>query len=97
MQDIFLEHCASNKIIDEAMSEARKLSADAWEIISEANLKMTKAGQLIISECNRASTKIQKERLFQSRESARLRQRMENTINKHHCEQESTMNLLMAK
>ena len=79
------------------MSEARKLSANAWEMMSEANLKMTKADELIISERNRVSTKIQEERLFQSRESARLRQRMENTINKHHCEQESTIHLLMAK
>jgi hypothetical protein len=97
MQDIFQERRASNKIIDEAMSEARKLSADAWEMMSEANLKMTKADQLIISEHNHASTKIQEERLFQSRESARLRQRLGNTIHKHHREQESTMNLLMAK
>ncbi len=32
------------------MSKAYKLSADAWEMMSEANLKMTKADELIISE-----------------------------------------------
>ncbi len=97
MQDIFRERRASNKIIEEAMSKARKLSADAWEMMNEANLKMTKADELVISERNCASTKIQEERLFQSRESARLRQRLGNTIHKHRREQESTIHLLMAK
>jgi hypothetical protein len=98
MQDIFWECHASSKIIEEAMSEARKLSANAWEMMSEANLKMTKADELIISGRNCASTKIQKERLFQSKESARLlQQRLGNTINKHRHEQESTIHLLMAK
>ncbi len=50
MQDILRECRTSNKIIDEAMSKAYKLSADAWEMMSEANLKMTKADELIISE-----------------------------------------------
>jgi hypothetical protein len=97
MQDIFQERHATNKIIDKAMSEAHKLSADAWEMMSEANLKMTKADELIILERNCASTKIQEERLFQSRESDRLWQRLGNTLHKHHREQESTINLLMAK
>jgi hypothetical protein len=97
MQDIFRERRTFNKIIEEAMSEAHKLSADAWEMMSEANLKMTKADELIISERNRVSTKIQEERLFQSRESARLWQRLGNTIHKHRREQESTIHLLMAK
>ncbi len=58
MQDILREHRWSNKIIDKAMSNARKLSTKALEMMREANLQVIKDDERIISEHNRASTKI---------------------------------------
>ena len=58
MQDILREHCVSNKIIDEAMTNARKLSIEALEMMREANLQVIKVDEHIISERNRASAKI---------------------------------------
>jgi hypothetical protein len=58
MQDIIRERRASNKIIDEAMSDARKLSTEALELMREANQQMIKADERVISERNRASAQI---------------------------------------
>jgi hypothetical protein len=45
MQDILRERRCSNKIIDESMSEARKLSREAVEVINAANAEMNEADQ----------------------------------------------------
>jgi NhaP-type Na+/H+ and K+/H+ antiporter len=97
MQDILRERRASNKIIDEAMSDARKLSAEALEMMREANQQMIKADEHIISERIRASAQIREERLFHSRESARLRRKSVATIDKLHREQEASMKLSTEK
>ena len=97
MQDLLQEHRASNKIIDEAMSEARKLSSEALEMMRETNLQMIKVDERIISKHNRMSAKIREERLFQSRESDRLRRKLGDTIQKLHREQEASIKLTTAK
>ena len=97
MQDLLQEHRASNKIIDEAMSEARKLSSEALEMMRETNLLMIKVDERIISKHNRMSAKIREERLFQSRESDRLRRKLGDTIQKLHSEQEASIKLSTAK
>ena len=96
MQDILQERRVSNKIIDEAMSDARKLSTEALEMMREANLQVIKDNERIISERNRASAKIQEERLFQARESDRLKRQFGVTINKLHRGQEASIKLLTA-
>ena len=63
MQDILRECRASNKFIDEAMSDARKLSAEALEMMREANQQMIKADEHIISERICASTQIREEKV----------------------------------
>jgi hypothetical protein len=83
LQDILRECHASNKIIDEAMSEARKLSREAVEMINEENAKINDADEPIIAECAHASTKISEERVFQSSQSARLHQKLEDSLDKH--------------
>ena len=97
MQDILREHRASNKIINEAMSDARKLSTEALEMMREANQQMIKADEHIISKRIRASAQIREERLFHSRESDRLRRKSVDTIDKLHCEQEASMKLSAEK
>jgi len=87
MQDILRERHTSNKLVDEAMSEARKLSSEALEMIRDANLKTLEANNQIISERSKSSAKIQEEQLFHSRESATLRRKLVNTIDKLNCEQ----------
>ena len=96
MQDILQERRTSNKIIDKAMSDARKLSTDALEMTREANVQMIKADERIISERNRMSAKIQEERLFQARQSDRLRTQLRDSIDKLNREQEASMKLATA-
>ena len=45
MVDIHQEKRASNRMIDEAMSVARKLSREAMEIINNATVKINEAEQ----------------------------------------------------
>jgi hypothetical protein len=97
MQDILRERCASNKIIDKAMSDARKISTEALEMMREANLQVIKDDEHIISKRSRASANIQEERLFQARESDRLRRKCGDTIDKLHREQEASIKLSTAK
>ena len=74
MKDILQERRASNKIIDESMSEAHKLYREAVEMINNAVARMNEADQQVIAECARASAKISKERVFQSSQAIRLHQ-----------------------
>jgi hypothetical protein len=97
LQDILQECRASNKIIDEAMSEACKLSREAVEMINEANAKINDANKRITAERTHASTKICEERVFQSSQSARLDQKLEDSLNKHQREHESSMKILVDK
>ncbi len=79
------------------MSKAHKLSTEALETMREANLQVIKVNEGIISERNRTSAQIQEERLFQSRESDRLRRKLGGTTQKLHHEQEASIKLLAAK
>jgi len=97
MQDVLRERRTSNKLIDEAMSKARKLSSKALEMTRDYYLKMMEVNNQIISTRSRASTEIREERLFQSRESASLRKKLGDTIDKLNREQEASMKILTAK
>ena len=66
-------------------------------MMREANQQMIKADEHIISERIRASAQIREERLFHSRESARLRRKSVATIDKLHREQEASMKLSTEK
>ena len=58
MQDVLRERRTSNKLIDEAMSKARKLSSEALEMTRDYYLKMMEVNNQIISTRSRASTEI---------------------------------------
>jgi hypothetical protein len=79
------------------MSDARKISTEALEMMREANLQVIKDDEHIISKRSRASANIQEERLFQARESDRLRRKCGDTIDKLHREQEASIKLSTAK
>ena len=68
MLDIRRERQASNFIIDDAMVEARWLSADALEMMAKAN-------DTIITEREKTAASLHEERAHHSRESERLRQK----------------------
>jgi len=97
MQDVLRERRASNKLIDDAMFEARKLSTKALEMMREASLKMAEVDHRIISVRNCATSQIREERLFQSRESARLQKKLCDTIDKLHREQDASMKVSTVK
>jgi hypothetical protein len=82
--DILRERRASNKIIDEAMVEARRLSAEALEMMSKANDMCDEAEAKIIAERNRASARLREERAHHSRESVQCRQKQVAAIDKLH-------------
>ncbi len=79
------------------MSEARKLSSEALEMMRDANLKTMEADNQVISKRNNASAMIQEERSFHSKESATLRRKMVDTIDKLNREQEASVKKLTAK
>ena len=76
MVDILREKRKNNKIIDGIMIDVRQLSSEALETMSQANEKSTKAEEHTINERKCASAQLQEERAHNSRESARLRQKL---------------------
>ena len=58
MQDIYHKRKVSNKIIDEAMSDARKLMAEALVMMREVEIKCSKINAHITAEQNLATTRI---------------------------------------
>ena len=95
--DILCERRASNKIIDEAMVEARRLSAEALEMMSKANDMCDEAEAKIIAERNRASARLREERAHHSRESVQCRQKQVAAIDKLHQEQASLVEEIQSK
>ena len=75
MVDLLQERRASNIIIDEAMVEARRLSAEALEMTLQANKIRDRAEDRIVTERNRFSTMLHQERAHHSRKSEKLRQK----------------------
>jgi ElaB/YqjD/DUF883 family membrane-anchored ribosome-binding protein len=65
-----------NKIIDDIMIDVRRLSSEALEMMSQANENSTKAEERTINERKCASAQLHEERAHNSRESARLRQKI---------------------
>jgi hypothetical protein len=97
MVDIPQERQASNKIIDEAMVEARCLSAEALHMMSKANKLYYDLEEQIITECNRASARLHEEHAQHSRESDQLQQKQVASIEKLHQEQASLIHELQSK
>ncbi len=83
MQDIIREHRTCNKIIDEAMSDACKLSTEALEMISDANRKCADVESQVFAEHTCAKARIREARELHSRESARLWNKLEEKLKKH--------------
>jgi hypothetical protein len=97
MVDILCEKRASNKIIDDIIIDAHWVSSEALEMMSQANEKSAKAEEHTINERKRASAQLHKERAHNSRESARLWQKLVTTIKKVNREHESSINLFKLK
>ena len=76
MVDLLKERLASNVIIDEAMVEARRLSAEALEMTLQANKICDKAEDRIVTERNRFSAMLHQERAHHYRESKKLRHKL---------------------
>ena len=75
MVDLLQERRASNIIIDEAMVEAHRLSAEALEMTLQANKIRDRAEDRIVTERNRFSAMLHQERAHHSRKSEKLRQK----------------------
>jgi hypothetical protein len=75
MLDIRRERQASNFIVDDAMVEARRLSADALEMMAKAN-------DTIITEHEKTAASLHEEPAHHSRESERLQQKQAVSIEK---------------
>jgi hypothetical protein len=74
MVDLLQEKRASNKIIDKAMVEARRLSAKALDMMTTAHKIHANAEVRIMNERSRATTLLRQERAHSAGESARLRE-----------------------
>jgi hypothetical protein len=87
----------SNLIIDEAMVEARWLSAEALEMMSKAYEMRDNFEEQIITERNRVSARLHKERVHHSRESERLQRNQAMSIEKHQQEKASLVKEVQSK
>ena len=97
MRDLLRERQVSNLIIDEAMVEARRLSAEALEMTSKAYEMRDNFEEQIITERNRVSARLHKERVHHSRESERLQQKQAMSIEKHQQEKASLVKEVQSK
>ncbi len=97
MVDLPQEKQASNKIIDEAMVEARRLSAKALDMMTTAQKNHVDAEVCIMNERSHVTTLLCQEHAHSAGESARLREKLVTTINKLYREQESSINQLRFK
>jgi hypothetical protein len=97
MVDILQEQRVSNKIIDKSMVEVRRLSAKALDMMPKANKRYNCVEERVIKERNHASDQLRQESAHHSSESARLKQKLETTIDKLHREQESSMKVVQSK
>ena len=83
------------------MVEARRLSADALEMMVNANdmiiTECNQADEMQITERNKAAARLHEERAHHSRESERLRQKQAVSIEKIQQEQASLVKLVQSK
>ena len=97
MVNILREKKASNIIIDKAMNDARLLSAKALNMMSYADKTYREAQAQVIAEHNLANARVREERVHHSRASTRLRQNLEDKLDKHTREQDTSMSLMLSK
>jgi len=97
MVTILREKKSSNIIIDKAMNDACLLSAKALDMMSYADKTYREAQAQVIAERNLANARVREERVHHSRASTRLRQNLEDKLDKHTCEQDTLMSLMLSK
>jgi hypothetical protein len=97
MVNILREKKASNIIIDKAMNDASLLSAKALDMMSYANKTYREAQAQVIAERNLANARVREERVHHSRASTWLRQNLEDKLDKHTREQDTSMSLMLSK
>jgi hypothetical protein len=97
MVDILREKRASNIIIDKAMINARYLSAKALVMMGDADKRYREAQAQVIAERNLANARVREERAHHSRASTRLRQNLEEKLEKQNREQDASMKISKVK
>ena len=80
-QALHRERKASNIIIDKAMEDAHRLSAEAMDMIDMAQEKYDTAEDKIIAEKDRAASRVRKERAIHVRQLEKRDQEYEASIN----------------
>ena len=79
------------------MNDARLLSAKALNMMSYADKTYREAQAQVIAEHNLANARVREERVHHSRASTRLRQNLEDKLDKHTREQDTSMSLMLSK
>jgi hypothetical protein len=97
MVDLLREKRAPNTIIDDAMIEARRLSAEALDMMTMAEKIQADAEVRIMNEQSHATTQLRQERAHSASASSRLRGKLATSIDKLNREQESSLKLLKLK
>ena len=75
------------------MLEACQLTASAMKMMSEAHTKYAEAEKQVITVCTCANAKIHETRQLHSRESSRLRHKLDEKLKKHDQEHKSAIKL----
>ena len=79
------------------MNDARLLSAKALDMMSYINKTYREAQAQVIAERNLANARVREERVHHSRASTWLRQNLEDKLDKHTREQDTSMSLMLSK
>jgi vacuolar-type H+-ATPase subunit I/STV1 len=91
-------HCderkASNIIIDKAMEDAHRLSAEAMDMMDMAQEKYDTAEEKIIAERDHAASCVRKERAIHARQEANHEEKVKAILEKRDRENEAAINLI---
>lgn len=93
-QALHREHKASNIIIDKAMEDAHRLSAEAMEMMDMAQEKYDTAEENMIAERDRAASSVRKERAIHARQEANHEEKVKATLEKRDREYDATINVI---
>ena len=79
------------------MNDAHLLSAKALDMMNYADKIYREAQAQVIAEHNLENARVREEIFHHSRASTRLRQNLEDKLDKHTHEQDSSMSLMLSK
>ena len=97
LQQLRLEKRASNTIINDTMSKAVESMDEAIQLREQAKVYETEVESKLVAEVEQHKEQLREERKLHSSETARMKTKIKNTLQKQQDEHESAMKAMRAK